>query len=75
MTRTLIFSLLVSMLLALPEAADACSVCFSGKEETRNTYVGTTVFLSALPIGIVLGLGMMVRRRYVAPENKATGRS
>ncbi len=75
MIRLLQFLLLFSAILFLPEVADACSVCFSGKEETRNTYVGTTVFLSALPIGIILGLGMMVRRRYVTPENKATGRS
>lgn len=67
--------LLLLPLILLPEVAEACAVCFSGKEETRATYVGTTVFLSALPIGIVVGLGMMVRRRYVEPENKATGRS
>ena len=75
MYRFLSFSLLLLPLLLLPEVAEACAVCFSGKEETRATYVGTTVFLSALPIGIVVLLGMMVRRRYVDPENKATGRS
>ena len=75
MTRFLGFLLLLLPLILLPEVAEACAVCFSGKEETRATYVGTTVFLSALPIGIVVGLGMMVRRRYVEPENKATGRS
>ena len=75
MYRFLSFSLLLLPLLLLPEVGEACAVCFSGKEETRATYVGTTVFLSALPIGIVVVLGMMVRRRYVEPENKATGRS
>ena len=75
MYRFLSFSLLLLPLLLLPEVAEACAVCFSGKEETRATYVGTTVFLSALPIGIVVVLGMIVRRRYVEPENKATGRS
>ncbi len=74
MNRFLLLGLLLLPLLLLPEAAEACAVCFSGKEETRATYVGTTVFLSALPIAIVVGLGMMVRRRYVAPENQATGR-
>ena len=75
MYRFLCFVLLLLPLILLPEVAEACAVCFSGKEETRATYVGTTVFLSALPIGIVVILGMMVRRRYVEPENKATGRS
>ena len=75
MSRFLTILLLLLPLILLPEVAEACAVCFSGKEETRATYVGTTVFLSALPIGIVVGLGMMVRRRYVDPENKATGRS
>jgi hypothetical protein len=75
MNRFLTILLLLLPLILLPEVAEACAVCFSGKEETRATYVGTTVFLSALPIGIVVGLGMMVRRRYVDPENQATGRS
>ena len=75
MNRLLAFVLLFLPLLLLPEVAEACAVCFSGKEETRATYVGTTVFLSALPIAILVGLGMMVRRRYVDPENQATGRS
>ena len=75
MYRFLLLGLLLLPLLFIPEVAEACAVCFSGKEETRATYVGTTVFLSALPIGIVVILGMMVRRRYVEPENKATGRS
>ena len=75
MSRFFNFLCLLLPLLLLPEVAEACAVCFSGKEETRATYVGTTVFLSALPIGIVVVLGMMVRRRYVEPENKATGRS
>ncbi|MFP6887599.1 MAG: hypothetical protein VB997_08555 [Opitutales bacterium] len=75
MNRFLTILLLLLPLILLPEVAEACAVCFSGKEETRATYVGTTIFLSALPIGIVVGLGMMVRRRYVEPENKATGRS
>ena len=75
MNRFLNFLVLLLPILLLPEVTEACAVCFSGKEETRATYVGTTVFLSALPIAIVVGLGMMVRRRYVAPENQATGRS
>ena len=75
MNRFLSFGLLLLPLLLLPEVSEACAVCFSGKEETRATYVGTTVFLSALPIAIVVGLGMMVRRRYVDPENQFTGRS
>ena len=75
MNRLLAFVLLFLPLLLLPEVAEACAVCFSGKEETRASYVATTVFLSALPIAIVVGLGMIVRRRYVDPENQATGRS
>ena len=66
--------LLLLPLFLVPESVEACAVCFSGKEETRNTYVGTTVFLSALPISIIVGIGFMVRRRYVHPENEDTGR-
>ena len=74
MKRFIASILLLLPLLLLPETVEACAVCFSGKEETRNTYVGTTVFLSALPIAIIVGIGFMVRRRYVDPENQETGR-
>jgi hypothetical protein len=74
MNRCLIFTLLLTSVFLLPNAAEACAVCFSGKEETRATYVGTTIFLSTLPIAIVVGIGRVVRNRYVVPENQATGR-
>ncbi len=72
--RCLAIGFLLLTCLCIPEGVEACSSCFSG-EETRATYIGTTVFLSLLPIAIIVGMGIAVRRRYVDPENQAAGRS
>ncbi len=50
----------------LPEAAEACSVCFSATEQNRTAFIVTTVFLSVLPLAMVGGgivwLRMRIRR-------------
>ena len=40
-------------LLLAPQLADACAVCFSGSEDTRQAFTATTVFLTALPLVMV----------------------
>lgn len=47
----------------LPEAAAACPVCFDPREENRLAFLGTTIFLSLLPLGMVFGAGMWLRKR------------
>ena len=42
----------VALLLA-PQLADACAVCFSGTDDTRQAFTATTVFLTALPLVMV----------------------
>jgi hypothetical protein len=58
----------VAIALFAPGAADACSVCFSTTEENRWAFIGTTVFLSVLPLGILLGIGVWLRRTVLAME-------
>ncbi len=50
----------LSYLLLSPEAY-ACAVCFSGQENSRIAYIGTTVFLSLLPLAIIYALFAYLR--------------
>ncbi len=54
--------------LALPlalhaQSALACSVCFSGRDETRMAYLGTTLFLTIPPLLGLAAAIYWVRRR------------
>ena len=53
-----------SVLVWLPEIAEACSVCFSGRgEQSRVAFRDTTIFLSLLPFVAVFGVAFWLRRR------------
>lgn len=57
------FATLTAILLALlPTAAAACPVCGFGEDESRGAYIGTTVFLSLLPIVLIGAFVFFVRR-------------
>lgn len=45
-----------SLLLAWPGLAAACAVCYEPNAETRAAFLGTTVFLSLLPLAMIGGL-------------------
>jgi hypothetical protein len=67
-TRPLLRALLASgaaltMVALLPEAAAACPVCFDAREENRQAFLATTAFLSLLPLGMVAGAGLWIRKR------------
>lgn len=47
----------------LPEAVSACPVCFDSSDENRQAFLATTAFLSLLPLGMVAGAGMYIRKR------------
>lgn len=62
--KTLRILLLAAFLLpALPGAASACAVCFDTTAENRMAFMVTTVILSLLPLGMVGGAGVWLRRR------------
>lgn len=64
MTRTPIVALgLLLLLVAWPEAAHACAVCFDSSDENRRAFLATTAFLTLLPLGMVTGAGLWLRRR------------
>ena len=53
----------VVMVAAMPEAAHACPVCFDRDDEARIAFLATTGLLTLLPLGMVVGTGMWLRRR------------
>lgn len=60
-----VVALAVLILLAsLPDVASACPVCFDSSDENRMAFLGTTVFLSLLPLGMVAGAGLWIRKRF-----------
>ncbi len=64
-------ALIVSTL--LPGAAQACAVCFSGSDETREAFAYTAAALSFLPLATMGGfLFFFIRRsRQMAAESLA----
>jgi hypothetical protein len=65
----------LALMLALPRIAPACSVCFSGRDESRTAYVLTTVLLSLLPLALVGGFLLWMRARSRALEREAQRRA
>ena len=64
MSRAVVVSAAAIALVALlPEAAAACPVCFDARDENRQAFLITTAFLSLLPLGMVGGAGLWLRKR------------
>jgi hypothetical protein len=51
------------LVVLLPVAAHACPVCFDASDENRRAFLATTAFLSLLPLGMVMGAGLWMRKR------------
>jgi hypothetical protein len=67
--RTSATALVLGLLLLAPESALACPVCgLAGSDESGTAYVAMTVMLSALPLGMIAGVALWVRRRLKAAE-------
>jgi hypothetical protein len=58
-----ILAVAVMLLALLPDAAAACPVCFDARDENRQAFLATTVFLSLFPLGMVAGVGLWIRKR------------
>jgi hypothetical protein len=68
MRRVSILALALLAVVALPDAAHACAVCFDASDENRQAFLVTTAFLSLLPLGMVGGAGLWLRRRVRARD-------
>ena len=56
-------ALAVVLLAGLPRAAHACPVCFGGDADNRAEFIGTTLFLTLLPLLMIGGLALFLWRR------------
>jgi hypothetical protein len=68
---TVVSLALVVAVVGWPEAAVACPVCFSGREENRLAFILTTVFLTALPLLIIGSAVLWLRARWCELEAEA----
>lgn len=53
----------LGLLATFPDVAHACPVCFDRDDEARIAFLATTGLLTLLPLGLVLGTGIWLRRR------------
>jgi len=56
-------ALSTAVLLCCPAAAHACAVCFSATEQNRVAFLVTTIVLSLLPLGLIGGGLLWLRRQ------------
>ncbi len=63
MKRAWIPVFVLTALVLFPEVGHACAVCFDASDENRKAFLATTAFLSLLPLGMVGGAGLWVRKR------------
>ena len=70
MRRVSLLLLALLAVAALPEAAHACAVCFDATDENRQAFLATTAFLTLLPLGMVTGAGLWLRRRVRARDER-----
>lgn len=62
-----------ALYLAIPVPAEACAVCFSATENNRGAFIGTTVFLTLLPLMMIGSVALYVRRRLRELESSERG--
>ncbi len=63
MSRGWLAAFALLLLIVLPDVAQACPVCFDARDENRQAFLATTAFLSLLPLGMVGGAGLWLRKR------------
>lgn len=62
------------LLLAMPGIAEACAVCMGGQEDaSRVAFVVTTALLTLLPLGLLGGALLFLRRRFRALSLSESG--
>lgn len=75
-TRNAAAGLLVLALLWAPSVSQACSQCLATRtRQNQLAFIGTTVFLSLMPLVLVGGIVLWLRRRLQAAGEQLAGES
>jgi len=53
----------------LPTEALACPMCFDASAENRMAFLMTAIALTALPLGMLSGVGLWLRRKFAQRES------
>lgn len=61
---------LFALAAGIGEPAQACSVCVSASEETRQAYYVTTLLMMGLPFALLAGIVFWLRRMLGAPRDR-----
>ena len=65
MMNKLFSKILFTLALVLPGIVNACPVCFAAEEEARKAFLGSTAFLTLLPIIMIFSVVFFIRRKFV----------
>jgi len=60
---SLLLAVVALVMAVFPDVVLACPVCFDARDENRQAFLATTAFMSLLPLGMVAGAGLWIRRR------------
>ena len=63
MRKSTVFALAALALVAFPDLLYACPVCFDVDDDSRIAFLATAGFLTLLPLGMVAGTTIWLRRR------------
>jgi hypothetical protein len=55
--------LVLLLIVGAPTLGHACAVCFEANDKNRAAFFATTIFLSLLPLGMIGGSYLWLRRR------------
>ena len=58
------------LLALLPDTAYACPVCFDSRDENRMAFFTTALLLTFLPLGMVGGVGLWMKKRFREMEEQ-----
>lgn len=56
-------ALVACVLFTLPAVAIACPVCFDPNETARGAFFSTAIFLTLLPLSMIVGVAWWMARR------------
>ena len=61
--RRWVSALVLLLIVGAPTLGHACAVCFEANDKNRAAFFATTIFLSLLPLGMIGGAYLWLRRR------------